>query len=450
MGLFGNKAEKPGEQREFYMGIEDCFHLQDSTDMLVVGRVRGTIKPGDAVYIHNWTDNSNPITMTTVRALEIDHKPVNEATDKAVAVVLENVAESGLIIGCVLATRNVSSADVHTAYVNAIGNAYVGRRKLDLADDVLKNMSITDLAEAWRLYNYAIQKGGMGINDDTKTQGEKINRLAGVMIDKILGLSEMHVVFSEKTGEPYLFSNTIDNGDKTYKCTPPEVLIVTDPYLPVYKENYSKDGFEIRTIENGENKKGIYNFLGEAFYLDGACGVRINGQEVGIMADKLVPPPSYEGLAEINIPVTNPDVMRWILLIGEMGKPETKDEDLIYRLYYSFFLEELIKTKFLIPMKKDKDCPEPDENGKTVITKDTKIAVPTLPGKGDRPAVRMYTDWRMLHEEFDEEWSGIIMSIGDMIKAMDCAINITDHPAAGCYVDESMYNDAKARAEKNS
>ena len=92
----------------------------------------------------------------------------------------------------------------------------------------------------------------------------------------------------------------------------------------------------------------------------------------------------------------------------------------------------------------------PDENGKTVITKDTKIAVPTLPGKGDRPAVRMYTDWRMLHKEFDEEWSGIIMSIGDMIKAMDCAINITDHPAAGCYVDESMYNDAKARAEKNS
>jgi hypothetical protein len=430
---------------EFVFGVEDTFRLQNSNDLVVVGRVKGTVVSGTAVYIHGWSDEEKPITLTTVKEIEINKQLVSQATDCLAGLRLEGVAGAGIKIGSVLATRNISAKDVHTAYVNAIGNSYVWVRQFNFSDEEISMMSITDMAEAWRLYLHAAREQSV-VKDDPQTQRQKIDRLAKKMVEKVLAQKEMNIVYSTLTGEPFLFSTTIDNKDGTYKCMPPEVMMITRPYLVAYKESYSKNGFEIKTISNNEDGKGIYNFFGSSFYMDGACALRINGQDVGIMAEEVVPAPNYEGMPEINIPVTNPDLLRWILLMGQMGEPEKGDGELIYGLYYSFFLRELPKAKLLIPMKHDIPIPNPDENGETVLQKDTKIQFPTLPGKEGRDAVRMYTDWKMLRKSFGEEWSAMIQPVSGMIEVMDCAINVTDHPAAGCYVNKTTFEETQKKA----
>lgn len=81
----------------------------------------------------------------------------------------------------------------------------------------------------------------------------------------------------------------------------------------------------------------------------------------------------------------NPDLERWILLIAELGHPDTPDKELIYKPYFSSCVQrELVKQSFLIPMKADNDMPSPDENGKVVIEKDTTIALATIEGKHGR------------------------------------------------------------------
>ena len=453
MGLFDNlfsRKEKVETFPEFVLGVEDIFKLKNSTDLVVVGRVKGTVKPGAAVYIHTWDDEPGLVTLTTVKRIEIKGRPAGEATNTPVALMLENVSNAGIKIGTVLATRNASEADIHSAYINAIGNSYVSSKALSLSDEELDNMSVTDMAEAWRLYLFANRQMQGNARDDEQVQRQKMDRVGKKMIEKILALKQINIVFSTETGEPFLFSQTVDNGDGTYKCMYPEVMMITTPYVSAYKEAYSKNGFEIITINNGEDGKGIYNFLGSAFYLDGGCALRVNGKEVGIVAEMIVPPPSYDGVPKINIPVTNPDLMRWILLLGQLGEAKTDDEKLIEGLYYGYFQRELPKARFLIPMKYDGDIPVPDENGKTILQKNTTFKLATIAGKEGRDARVMYTDWRMLRKRYGEDWSALVQSAGDEIKACDCAINLTDHSAAGIYVNKSAYEEAEKVANKAS
>ncbi len=46
----------------------------------------------------------------------------------------------------------------------------------------------------------------------------------------------------------------------------------------------------------------------------------------------------------------NPDIVRWMLLMGQMDKPTTDDEEVIYKLYYKFFSAAMPKAKLLIPL----------------------------------------------------------------------------------------------------
>lgn len=76
------------------------------------------------------------------------------------------------------------------------------------------------------------------------------------------------------------------------------------------------------------------------------------------------------------------------------------------------------------------------------------MQIATLPGKAERSAVRMYTDWSRLREVFDDEWSSMITPVSGMIEVMDCAINVTSNPNIGVYINKQTYDDAVALSEK--
>ena len=428
------------QEESFVYGVEDVFHLKDTDDLVVVGIVRGTVKPGMAVYVSNIGDDENTTLLTTVQGLEIQGKPVETATNCPVALRLEMGRKANIKIGSVVYTRSMSGKEVHDAYINAIGNAYVAMRKLELSEKEMEVMSIADMVEAWRLFSW---KQSQTVNTDSDADKEvnrnKVGKLADALIAKIFDAEEIHVVYNKKTGEPHMFSRTIDQKDGTYMCTSPDILVIPKAYAHVYAGMYSQADYELKKIENGEDKKGIYNFFGSTFYLNGACGIDIIGPQTAIDASKLVPPPDYSNTPQINIPVTNPDLVRWMLLMGQMGAPDSPEKETILKLYHNFFLRELNKATLLIPMKKEGDIPTPDENGKTILNEGVKIQFPTMKGKHDRDAVRMFTDWKRLRMEYDDNWSGMLQPVSGMIDVFDCAINATKYPEAGCYIDKEMY-----------
>ena len=116
---------------------------------------------------------------------------------------------------------------------------------------------------------------------------------------------------SKITGEPAMFSETVDQKDGTYMCTPPDIWILTKPYKDVIGATFPAEKYEIREIKNDQSN-AISDFFGSIFYMNGACGVRVVNSNTSISAEKIVEKPDFSNLPEINRPVMNPDLERLI------------------------------------------------------------------------------------------------------------------------------------------
>lgn len=448
--LFGKKKEeqnvedKDNTPIDFVLGVRDTFKLKQSEDLVVVGPLKGTVRVGDSVYISNVGSDTEPIGLSTVIGIEKGpNSPTNEASDCQVALSIERGSILSIRKGTVLYTRTTSLKDVHDAYISAMGDSYVANMGLDIPDEELEQFSIADCYEVWRLFSWLQSKTEKGSTEEqNKINYKKIERVAKQLIKKIFEADEIYCVFNKRTGEPNLFSTTkkLEDG---YMCIPPDILIFPKSYKNVAEAYFSKEPYEIKEIKNGENKDGIYNFLGSTFYLNGACGVRIISNDVAISSAMLVPEPNYGDSPEINIPVTNPDLERWLLLMGQLGNPEGEDSKLIYGLYYQFMSKELVKARLLVPMQKDGEIPPPNENGSTILNNDVKLKFPITEGKGDRQAIRMYTDWKRLRMVYDDNWSGFIQPVKGFIDVFDVLLNMTEYYEAGCYISKDAYYDIK-------
>lgn len=437
------KTEAP-VQNSFVCGVYDVVNIPNSDDVIALCRISGTARVGSAVYISNVGDDEGGVLLTQVLGIEINSRPVREAADCVAALRLQSGQKFTIKTGTVVYTRDQSGKNVHDAYVNALGDVFVAKQKLVLSDEDLDSMSITDCEETWRLFGWLHSKNAGNETPEEKAENrKKLDRLAAALCKKILSAQEIYCVFNKQTGEPHMFSKTVKQQDGQYMCTPPDVMLISKAYAKQYAAIYQTERFELRKIENGDDGKGIYNFLGSAFYLNGACGVAIISDKTTIGAPMLVPPPDYSNIPEINVPVTNPNLVRWLLLMGQLPKPAEGDAKLIYMLYYRFMALEMRKARLLVPMKTNDSLPVPDKNGKAVLTKDTQMSLPTIQGKGDRKAVRMYTDWKRLRMEFGEEWGGLVQTVSGMIEVMDCAVNLTQFTSAGCYISKDMFENMK-------
>ena len=266
----------------------------------------------------------------------------------------------------------------------------------------------------------------------------------------MLEADSIYAVYSENTGESYLFSTTYDRGDEGYLCTNPMIMVFTPRWYHQYKEVIEKQlNSDIKLIENTEDKKGIENFLGTAFYLNGALGAFFNTKEVSISSSILVQKPDFSDLPEIQVPVMNPDIMRWMLLMGQMDRPTTEEEELIYKLYYKFFSMVMPKAKFLLPINASSGFPEPSqESNAHVLEESATFNLPTREGKNGRNSVSVFTDWKRLRMVFDENWSAMIENAGGMIEIFDYAINQTEYYKAGVYVSDKAFKEMQQFSEE--
>ena len=107
MGIFGKmfgKKDNDNSDQSPSGGIytvEDTFRLNNSSDLVVVGQINGTVREGDNVCI----EGSNGNDLILVKELNIFRTKVKIATDTKVALCLENDEQYGIKKGIVLQVR---------------------------------------------------------------------------------------------------------------------------------------------------------------------------------------------------------------------------------------------------------------------------------------------------------------------------------------------------------
>lgn len=430
--------------------VEAVSACQETDCVIVTGHVKGTVSAGIEVRVMNFGDDGCEEYPARILSLEIGRSSVPSATDCEVGIKLTGISMDKISEGCVISAGKATSEYLLWAFAMGLAYEYVERRDMDLTEEEWEMLPIGHLAEIASVYMAKIVKLPDYFRTDEflKASKMKTDRLFSVLIRRVLAADELYVICSKRTGEPFMFTEVLLDDKDDYRVTPPNITLVTKGHMNIL--NSINDDMEMKLIKNSEdNGKAIYHLLGRAFYLNGACAVGINASGSKIMKDKIVSEPDYNDTPKASIPVTDPDLMRWLLLLGQMHdiKNDT-DKAKIYGVLVSFALRELPKATFLVPMKRNSEFPRPDENGKIVIPAGAKMSFAVSPGKDGRDSICMFTDWYRLRQAFDESWDGMVVKIGDLIERHDCSINPTDHPAAGMYVSRDVYQKAVSMNSK--
>ncbi|MFS9269909.1 SseB family protein [Streptococcus infantis] len=435
------------------VGVLDLFPMKETNQLLIVGSLEGTLKVGDQLQFCNPDQGMKALGIVEVKKLSSQNKDVDSLTDEVLAHLVVDMDSSltKLKKGSVLFSSGVDEEQKLSSYSDALYRAFVAIQEGQLTNEDYLAASLDDSVEILRLFLWKCRQNQDNESEESyQSNTRKLERLAEIVKDKLLVADSVYAVYSEKTGEPYLFSTTYDRGEEGYLCTDPMIMLLTPSWYRQFKETIdSRPNSVVKLIENTEDKKGIENFLGTAFYLNGALGAIFNSKEVSISASALVQKPDYSNLPEIQVPVMNPDLVRWMLLMGQLDSPTTEDEEVIYKLYYKFFSEAMPKAKFLIPLDATSEFKDDSQEVSSfVLEKDSSFNIPVKEGKDGRNSVPVFTDWKRLRMVFDEKWNGMIEEAGGMIEVFDYAINPTEYYEAGAYVSLTAFKEMQKCSEE--
>ena len=447
------QKEREESKNNACIGVLDLFPMKETNQLLIVGSLEGSLNVGDQLQFCNPDQGMEILGSVEVKKLSSQNKDADSLTDEVLAhLVVDRIPSlDKLKKGSVLFSSGIDKEQKLSSYSDALYRAFVAIQEGQLTNEDYLAASLDDSVEILRLFLWKCRQNQETESEESyQANTRKLERLAEIVKDKLLAADSVYAVYSEKTGEPYLFSTTYDRGEEGYLCTDPMIMLLTPSWYRQFKETIdSRPNSVVKLIENTEDKKGIENFLGTAFYLNGALGAIFNSKEVSISASALVQKPDYSNLPEIQVPVMNPDLVRWMLLMGQLDSPTTEDEEVIYKLYYKFFSEAMPKAKFLIPLDATSEFKDDSQEVSSfVLEKDSSFNIPVKEGKDGRNSVPVFTDWKRLRMVFDEKWNGMIEEAGGMIEGFDYVINPTEYYEAGAYVSLTAFKEMQELSDK--
>ena len=330
------QKERDDSKNDACVGVLDLFPMKETNQLLIVGSLEGSLKVGDQLQFCNPDQGMDVLGTVEVKKLSSQNKDADSLTDEVLAhLVVDRVPSlDKLKKGSVLFSSGVEEEQKLSSYSDALYRAFVAIQEGQLTNEDYLAASLDDSVEILRLFLWKCRQNQETESEESyQANTRKLERLADIVKDKLLAADSVYAVFSEKTGEPYLFSTTYDRGEEGYLCTDPMIMLLTPSWYRQFKETIdSRPNSVVKLIENTEDKKGIENFLGTAFYLNGALGAIFNSKEVSISASALVQKPDFSDLPEIQVPVMNPDLVRWMLLMGQMDQPTTGEQEVVYGL----------------------------------------------------------------------------------------------------------------------
>ena len=425
MGLFDFLFGKKKENTTVVFGVEEILPTpNDSEDLVVIGLVRGTIHVGDEVIITNLGSDNDKPAKAVISALEDANKgQVKKASGDNVVVTIKDGKKHNVYKGTVLHSEGVSEDKLRASYLYAIINAFLFWQNGILMDEDRRRFSIADLIEIWRQSIHFCDT--QASDENYEYYFEKIIILMEQVRATLLTLDEIYAVYSVKTGEPALFISSTRNKDGSLE--PAETMVRLIP--TAYKEKITyPDEFELRCIENGLNKDGILNFLNEVIFLNGAEGIEFISDKTSINAKALIKSPDLEGMREVDKPIMNPDVVRCLLMLGQIGDTTTlgkRDRDFLSKLYLNRLTEALKTARFIVPIKVEGELPKPNEKGETSFAEDVKYELAMKELKDNKKAVPIFTDWKRFNEEYGDGWRGLLQPLGGPLIPHPVLINGT-------------------------
>lgn len=447
------QKETVEEKGNACLGVLGFFPMEEKAELLIAANLEGNLKVGDCLQFCNPDQGMDALGSVIVKKLSCKNEDVDALSDEELVYLEVDRVPSldKLKKGTVLYSQGVEEEKRSSTYRYALYRAFVTIQEGKVGAEDYQALSLEDSIEILQVFLWSCRQNQETESEESyQANTRKLERLAEIVKDKLLAADSIYAVFSEKTGEPYLFSTTYDRGEEGYLCSDPMIMLYTPRWYHQFKETIdSRPNSVVKLIENTADKKGIENFLGTAFYLNGALGATFNTKEVSISASVLVQKPDFSNLPEIQVPVMNPDIVRWMLLMGQMDKPTTEDEEVIYKLYYKFFSAAMPKAKLLIPLNATSGFPDKNQGVNSFVLKeDAKFSIPVREGKDGRNSVQVFTDWKRLRMVFDEQWNGMIEEAGGMIASFDYAINATEYYKAGAYVSEKTFREMQKLSEE--
>lgn len=411
-------------------GEKICIEGQD---IVITGKLNGSVSVGSTVYFtYMGDDDANPM-YTTVIELQTHHKQIDYAQDTFISLKLEGGAFFDIRIGTVLYTQDIPTKVLHDIYLYTLVQVYIKEKKLNLTKAEYDQLTLTDLAELRRLFRlYGSEKNNFDICENYNQS--ILNTLTQHMCQRILDSKEIYVVMNKKTGEPHLFNQIIENKNHQMYITFPNILLITKAYVYMWSLFFNQEEYNVIKIDNQADKNGILKLLSDSFYLNGVCGVSIIFTDFSIDANMLVECPIHTSSFSIQEAVMNPDLERWLLLEGQLGKDSVHKQT--EKMYFTYIFKELVHARFLVPIKFNREIPLPNQQGKTVIEEDTIMTIAMLGNK----TLCMFTDWKRLRKHYKEEdeWQGLVVTLSEIINEFDCVINPSENTNE-IYINKQIY-----------
>lgn len=297
----------------------------------------------------------------------------------------------------------------------------------DYEEKDLEDLSIQDLCVLVNGANGAMVN--KTVEGAEKEMPKLIQKLLGMVIDKIRTADRLYTVIDNATGFPFIDEHADDA----------IWLFSTEQYAKEAVEHYATmyRKFSLQAIDNSN-----LSSFAEYMYLNGIYGAYIDNGYAGCIfrKEELFP-------AQVNenepMPIMNPEFMLAHLeMVQEASwQVDYEQRQTVLNNLQNEVVNQLVKAKFLVPVN--------TEDGAEVTPENIKI--PCLEAKDGRSGIPLFTDWNQFRMAYSvEEFQGMTVTYEDIVGFIKDDKIVVINPAS-CFFEINANNmkaiDSIARGE---
>lgn len=211
------------------------------------------------------------------------------------------------------------------------------------------------------------------------------------LIKRIKLAKELYIAYDRNTRYPYL-----DFQGRAWIFSEKE-------FADKAEEHFNKEEISLKIKKLIDIN--VINEFGKLYYLGVKKVLIDNGQyNIEINRDDILPPPDYSNVPARKIPVMNQKLqfaMMNFFQYAYSGKNYKNKSEVISSLEANM-LEEVLKAKFLLPIKLENDNISIDSNGANVLEKGSKVNFAVVKDKSGLIWLPAFTDWYEFDKAFDK------------------------------------------------
>lgn len=424
-GMSGNKGD-------FVFEIQKAFPYKEHGSVLI-GRVQsGELLPGTKV---SYTDgNGRAIFNCTINEIEQNRFKAKKASacqfglfGPVFSMVVSDFAPNAFAPGNFLRLRAEAEKEL-SPLQEAFENCRLKREREEeiraalgadeLAAEVYAEYSVQEMIFALTCVRDQGAKVKEKDGEEAAAWKAKSDQLYPAMLEKLRKLNKVYVTVDKSTNFPFLNNGFVDVYSKE-EYAELAVLYYKEQFRELKVQEMPVAVPEPVKTEDGKPVPAqmpafmLFYYLGmERVLLDDGL------YRAAIGRGDVLAPPNFSGKPVTQVPVTNP-ALRFHMLdfFGEARwKVNYEKRGEVLQAKERVMLTEIVKAKFLIPMKYDGAARQKPGTNQILFDKNTKLMFATLKNAAGETYTPVFTDFTELGKMYQpKEWGAAVISIHDAI-----------------------------------